>query len=233
MINIVLSGDNAVVIALACRKLPAKQQRVAVLLGSGGAVLFRVILTIIIVFLLKIPFLQAIGGLLLIYIAVKLLREEDSGEEVKSADNMMEAIKIIVIADLIMSLDNTLAIAAVSKGHWVMLIIGLATSIPIIIFCAQLIMYLMKKFPIILYIGAGILGWTAGEMLVGDKKVAVFMHDYMASYINIIDIAVPLAITAFVVLFGWYTNLRAKRSERQAQQHADKQVEQAEQSANG
>ncbi len=212
MVNVVLSGDNAVVIALACRKLPPKQQKMAILLGSGGAVLFRVILTIVIVYLLKIPFLQAVGGLLLVCIAVKLLKDEDSGKYVQSADNLAEAIKVIVVADLIMSLDNTLAIAAVSKGNWPMLIIGLATSIPIIIFCAQLIMYLMKKLPIILYIGSGILGWTAGEMLVGDKKVYELLHHNMAaSTARIIDIAVPLVITAFVILYGWWSNKRTKR----------------------
>ena len=214
MVNVVLSGDNAVVIALACRKLPPKQQKMAILLGSGGAILFRIILTVIIVYLLKIPFLQAVGGLLLVYIAVKLLKDEDAGEDVKSADNLAEAIKVIVVADLIMSLDNTLAIAAVSKGNWTLLIIGLATSIPIIILCAQIIMYMMKKFPIILYIGSGILGWTAGEMLVGDKKVLEYLHNNVAAgTVHIIDIAVPVVITAFVIIFGWWGNKRAKQEE--------------------
>ncbi|KJS18564.1 MAG: membrane protein [Peptococcaceae bacterium BRH_c4b] len=214
MVNVVLSGDNAVVIALACRKLPSKQQKMAILLGSGGAVIFRVILTIVIVYLLRIPFLQAIGGLLLVYIAVKLLKDEESGEDVKSADSMYEAMKVIIVADLIMSLDNTLAIAAVCEGNWLMLIIGLATSIPLIIFGAQIIMYLMKRFPIILYIGAGILGWTSGEMLVGDKKVLDYLHhNVAASTVHIIDIAVPVVITAFVILYGWLGNKKAKREE--------------------
>lgn len=211
MINLVLSGDNAVVIAMASRNLPPKQQRAAILMGSAGAIIFRVILTVIIVFLLKIPFLQAVGGLLLVYIAVKLLVKEEEGEECEAASSLTQAIKVIIFADLIMSLDNTLAIAAVSKGNWLMLIIGLATSIPIIIFCSQILLYLMKKFPIIIYIGSGILAWTAGKMLVEDKKVSQFLHQYYSSnnIAGIIEIAVPVVITFFVIAYGWHSNSRA------------------------
>lgn len=214
MINIVLSGDNAVVIAMASRNLPPKQQKSAILLGSAGAIVFRIVLTVVIVFLLKIPFLQAVGGLLLIYIAVKLLKDEESEEECKAAGNLTEAIKIIIIADLIMSLDNTLAIAAVSKGNWLMLIIGLATSIPIIIFCSQIILYFMKKFPIIIYIGSGILAWTAGKMLLEDKKVSVYLHQSLSDAVaGIIHVAVPLAITAAVIIYGWLANARVRQCE--------------------
>ncbi len=215
MINMVLSGDNAVVIALASRKLPPRQQKLAVVIGSGGAIVMRIILTVIIVILLKIPFLQALGGLLLVYIAVKLLREEESGEkEKKAAENMLEAIKIIIFADLIMSLDNTLAIAAVSRGDWMMLIVGLATSIPIIIFCAQIILFLMKKFPIIIYIGAGILTWTAGKMLVEDKKVSLFLHQSFSDMtLNIIHLAIPAAITAGIIAYGWLANAKLRQKE--------------------
>lgn len=214
MINIVLSGDNAVVIAMASRNLPSKQQKSAIFLGSAGAIIFRIILTIVIVFLLKIPFLQAIGGLLLIYIAVKLLKDEESEEECKTAGNLAEAVKIIIIADLIMSLDNTLAIAAVSKGNWLMLIIGLATSIPIIIFCSQIILYFMKRFPVIIYIGAGILAWTAGKMLVEDKKVALFLHQSASDMvISTIHIALPLLVTAAVIVYGWLANAKSRQCE--------------------
>ena len=214
MINIVLSGDNAVVIAMASRNLPARQQRTAILLGSAGAIVFRIILTVVIVFLLKIPFLQAIGGLLLVYIAVKLLRDDEGEEECKAAGNLVEAIKIIIVADLIMSLDNTLAIAAVSKGNWLMLIIGLATSIPIIIFCSQIILYFMKRFPVIIYIGSGILAWTAGKMLLEDKKVSLFLHDRLNdSVLTATHLAVPLAITAAVIIYGRLANARVRKSE--------------------
>lgn len=216
MINMVLSGDNAVVIALASRKLPPKQQKAAILIGSGGAVVLRVILTIVIVLLLRIPLLQAAGALLLTYVAVKLLREDDSGEESETAENIVQAVKIIIFADLVMSLDNTLAIAAVSKGDWVMLVIGLATSIPVIIFCARLILYLMKKFPVIVYIGAGILGWTAGKMLVEDKMVAGFLHNNYGHITDMIHVAVPVAITAFVLIYGWVWNARKRREKTPA-----------------
>lgn len=214
MINIVLSGDNAVVIAMASRNLPPRQQKSAILLGSAGAIIFRIVLTVVIVLLLKIPFLQAIGGLLLIYIAVKLLKEEESEEECKAAGNLTEAIKIIIIADLIMSLDNTLAIAAVSKGNWVMLIIGLATSIPIIIFCSQIILYFMKRFPVIIYIGAGILAWTAGKMLVEDKKVSLFLHQATSdAVVAAIHVALPLAVTAAVIIHAWFSNAKSRQCE--------------------
>ncbi|MCL6610409.1 MAG: TerC family protein [Peptococcaceae bacterium] len=218
MINMVLSGDNAVVIALASRKLPPGQQKLAVFIGSAGAIVMRIILTAVIVMLLKIPFLQALGALLLIYIAVRLLREDDSGEEEdKAAESLVEAVKIIIFADLIMSLDNTLAIAAVSRGDWPMLVVGLATSIPIIIFCAQIILFLMKKFPVIIYIGAGILGWTAGEMLLEDKKVGVFLSGGLGSFSDIIHAAVPVAITAFVILYGWVSNRKQRQKARQTE----------------
>lgn len=219
MINVVLSGDNAVVIALASRKLPPRQQRAAVLIGSAGAVVLRIILTIAIVLLLKIPLLQAFGALLLIYVAIKLLKEDGAGEESQAAENLVQAVKIIVFADLVMSIDNTLAIAAVSKGDWVMLIVGLATSIPIIIFCSQVILYLMKKFPAIVYIGAGILGWTAGRMFVEDKMIAGFLNNNYGHTADILHVAVPAAVTAFVLVYGWLYNAGQRRKESPPDDH--------------
>lgn len=221
MINVVLSGDNAVVIAMASRNLPPRQQKSAILLGSAGAIIFRIILTVVIVLLLKIPFLQAVGGLLLLYIAIKLVRNEESEEECKAAGSLKEAVKIIIIADLIMSLDNTLAIAAVSEGNWLLLIIGLATSIPIIIFCSQIILYFMKRFPVIIYIGSGILTWTAGKMLVEDKKVSLFLHqttsDTVAAAIHMV---LPLAVTAAVIIYAWVSNARSRQSEQNKEIHS-------------
>lgn len=210
VINIVLSGDNAVVIALASRRLPPLQQRAAILIGSAGAIVLRIVLTAVIVFVLRIPYLQALGGILLVYIAFKLLRNNGPGENTKSAGSLTEAVKIIVVADLIMSLDNTLAIAAVSRGNWILLIAGLATSIPIIIFCSRIILFFMEKYPFILYIGAGILGWTAGEMMLEDKKVNLLMQSSFNGVSDIILSALPALLTGMVIIFGLAANARRR-----------------------
>ena len=154
LINIVLSGDNAVVIALAARSLPAHQQKQAVMWGAGAAVIMRIILTIIAVELLRWPYLKIIGAVLLFWIAIKLLVPEEDDENVESSDNLMKAIKTILIADLVMSLDNVIGVAAAAKGNTTLLIIGLAISIPLVIFGATLLMKLMERWPIIITIGA-------------------------------------------------------------------------------
>jgi YjbE family integral membrane protein len=174
-VNIILSGDNAVVIALAARSLPARQQTKAVIWGAGAAVVLRIILTIVAVELLKLPWLKLIGGALLLWIAVKLLVPEDGGEgDVESSDNLWAAIKTILIADLVMSLDNVIAVAAVAKGSIVLLILGLAISIPLVVFGATILMKLMGRFPVIITIGAALIGYVAGEMLVTDPVVVVW-----------------------------------------------------------
>jgi len=178
VINLVLSGDNAIVIALASRNLPPKQRKLAIFWGSFAAIALRVVLTIVAVMLLKIPYLQTVGGLLLIWIGIKLLIDEESEEDLEASSNVITAIKTIVIADLIMSLDNVLAVAAVSKGNYTLLIIGLAISIPIIILGSQLLVWLMNKFPAFVYIGAGLIAWTAGEMINTDKKVAPLIYNF-------------------------------------------------------
>ncbi len=174
-VNIILSGDNAVVIALAARSLPARQQTQAVIWGAGAAVVLRIILTIVAVELLKLPWLKLIGGALLLWIAVKLLVPEDGGEsDVESSDNLWAAIKTILIADLVMSLDNVIAVAAVAKGSIVLLVLGLAISIPLVVFGATILMKLMERFPVIVTIGAALIGYVAGEMLVTDPVVVVW-----------------------------------------------------------
>jgi YjbE family integral membrane protein len=171
-VNIVLSGDNAVVIALAARSLPPHQQKRAVLWGSGAAVVMRIILTIVAVEMLKWPYLKFIGAVLLIWIAVKLLIPEDEGEgEISSSDNMIAAIKTILIADLVMSLDNVIGVAAAAKDSLTLLILGLAISIPLVVFGSTLLLKLMGRFPIIITIGAALLGWVAGEMAVTDPLI--------------------------------------------------------------
>ncbi len=183
-INIVLSGDNAVVIALAARSLPPKQQKAAVLWGSGAAVVMRIVLTIVAVEMLKMPYLKLVGAALLLWIAVKLLMPENGGEDgIEGSDNLIAAIKTILIADLVMSLDNVIAVAAAAKDSLTLLILGLAISIPLVIFGSTLLLKVMDRYPIIITIGAGLLGWVAGEMAVTDPLVkewvninAAFLH---------------------------------------------------------
>jgi YjbE family integral membrane protein len=175
-INIILSGDNAVVIALAARTLPEHQQRKAVFFGSGAAVVLRILLTVVAARLLALPYLQIVGGLLLLWIGVQLLGDEDEGEGVaKEHGTLMAAVRTILIADLVMSLDNVIAVAAAAQGSMLLLILGLAISIPLVIFGSTLMIKLMERFPIIVVLGAALIGWVGGETIVSD---AVF-RDYL------------------------------------------------------
>jgi YjbE family integral membrane protein len=169
VVNILLSGDNAVVIALAARSLPAHQQKQAIIWGSVAAIIMRVILTIVAVEMLKWPYLKIIGGLLLFWIAIQLLvPEDDAGDGIESSSNVLVAIRTILIADLVMSLDNVIGVAAAAKGDDVLVILGLAISIPLIIFGSTILVKLMDRFPVIITAGAALLGWVAGEMLITD-----------------------------------------------------------------
>jgi YjbE family integral membrane protein len=206
-INIVLSGDNAVVIALAARSLPPKQQKQAVLWGSGAAVVMRILLTVVAVELLKLPWLKLVGAVLLFWIAVKLLLpESEGGGHGKASASMAAAVKTILIADLVMSLDNVIAVAAAAKGSLLLLIIGLAISIPLVIFGSTLLLGLMERFPIIITIGAALLGWVAGEMMISDPVVKGWI-DANAAWLHY---AGPAAGAAAVVLLG---KLLARRRE--------------------
>lgn len=196
MVNIVLSGDNAVVIALASRCLPPAQQKKAILWGSAGAIGLRIILTLVAVILLQIPYLQFIGGLLLVWIAGKLLVEDNSCENIEASDSLWAAVKTIIIADIIMSLDNTLAIAAIAKGDWLLLILGLGISIPLIIFGSQLLVMVMARFPIVVYAGAGLIAWTAGEMMVRDQKIGPYITGAVPYW------TIPALITITVLGLG-------------------------------
>ena len=171
-INIILSGDNAVVIALAARSLPPHQQKKAILFGSGAAVVLRIILTVVAVQLLALSYLQIVGGLLLLWIGVQLLSENDEEEEgeVKQA-SLMAAVRTILIADIVMSLDNVIAVAAAAKGSTTLLIIGLAISIPLVIFGSTLMIKLMERFPIIVTLGAALIGWVGGETIISDVSL--------------------------------------------------------------
>jgi YjbE family integral membrane protein len=173
-VNILLSGDNAVVIALAARALPPHQQKKAIFFGSAAAIVMRIVLTLIAVEMLKWPWLKIIGGVLLVYIGVSLLLEEteseDDGDGTANA-GLMTAIRTILVADLVMSLDNVLAVAAAAKGDTVLLVLGLAISIPLIIFGSTLLLKVMERFPVIITLGAALLGWLAGEMILTDPAV--------------------------------------------------------------
>ncbi|WP_282941497.1 TerC family protein [Paenibacillus sp. RC67] len=171
LINIVLSGDNAVVIALASKNLPVSQRKKAIWWGAFGAIGLRLILTVIAVYILKVPYLQAAGSLLLIWIAVKLLIDDDGHANVKEASTLGKAVWTIIVADFVMSLDNVLAIAAKANNDIAVIILGIGLSVPIIIWGSTLVMNLLTKFPILVFLGAGILGYTAGEMFVKDKSV--------------------------------------------------------------
>src|SRR5712692_6676534 len=183
-VNIILSGDNAVVIALAARSLPPKQQTQAIIWGSGAAIVMRILLTLFAVALLTLPWLKIVGSLLLFWIGVKLLVPEDDDAEIEASDQLLSAIKTILIADLVMSLDNVIAVAAAAGGSVLLLILGLAISIPLVIFGATLLLKLMERFPVIITIGGALIGWVAGEMLVTDPALAGLLSGLGAEFVN-------------------------------------------------
>src|SRR6476659_9445641 len=183
-VNVILSGDNAVVIALAARSLPQKQQKQAVFWGAGAAIVLRVLLTLFAVALLTLPWLKLVGSLLLFWIGVKLLIPEEGDADIPASDQLLSAIKTILVADLVMSLDNVIAVAAAAGGSVVLLILGLAISIPLVIFGATLLLKLMERFPVIITIGAGLIGWVAGEMLVADHALTGWLASLGAEYRN-------------------------------------------------
>ncbi len=181
-VNILLSGDNAVVIALASRSLPPAQQTHAIIWGSVAAIILRVILTIFAVHLLQLPWLKAVGALMLVWIGVQLLEDEDDEGQVNEAGSLFSAIKTILIADLVMSLDNVLAVAAAAdtapaEVKLTLVVLGLALSIPIVIFGSSIVLKLMERLPIIVTLGAMLLGWIAGEMLVKEEAVSLYVPD--------------------------------------------------------
>ena len=171
-INIILSGDNAVVIALAARSLPPEQQRKAVFWGSGAAVVLRVLLTVVAAKLLALSFLQIVGGCLLLWIGFQLLSDGDDEEgESRTYGSLMAAVRTILIADLVMSLDNVIAVAAAAQGSTTLLVLGLAISIPLVIFGSTMMIKLMERFPLIVVLGADLIGWVAGETIAGDTAL--------------------------------------------------------------
>mgnify|MGYP003605843031 CR=1 FL=1 len=205
-IDIILSGDNAVVIALATRGLPAEQQKKAVMFGSGAAVLLRVALTVIAAKLMQLPFVEVIGGLLLLWIGMGLLKSEDdaagSGSAVKQG--MLAAVRTILLADFVMSLDNVIAVAAAAGGNVLLLILGLAISIPLVVFGSTLMIKLMARFPIIVTLGAALIGWVAGETITNDHVLQGFVQEHPW-----VHYAAAAAGAVLVILLGKWMQTRA------------------------
>ena len=223
-INILLSGDNAVVIAMACLGLPPRQRLWGMIFGAGVAVLLRIVFTVVVAKLMQLPYLKLVGGLALFYIAAKLLVPEKEDEsEVEATQHLWRAIRIVAIADIIMSLDNVIAIAAAAQNNYALIIIGLAISIPLIVVGAALIMALLERYPIFVWAGAALLGWIVGEVIVTDPAVEPFLARYiegtavlniemksaaldwartLALHLNLVELAAATLGVILVVLVG-------------------------------
>lgn len=201
-INVLLSGDNALVIALACRGLQPKQRVWGMILGAGVAVVLRIIFTFIVVTLMTMPFLKLIGGLALLMIAAKLLVPEKGDEDgVQAAAHLWAAVRIVAVADIIMSLDNVIAVAAAANGSAILLILGLAISIPMIVAGAALIMALLDRVPALVWLGAALLGWIAGEVIATDPAVAPWLH-------RVLDGHIALDVDTTSTMFGFAKHLK-------------------------
>jgi YjbE family integral membrane protein len=219
LINIVLSGDNAVVIALASRSLPAKQQKKAIIFGSVGAIVLRIILTFFAIYLLTLPYLKLVGAALLLWIGVGLLKGDDDEADIEGNSNLIAAIKTIIVADLVMSLDNVIGVAAAAKGNVPLLVIGLVISIPLIIYGSTIILKLMTRFPVIITIGAGLLGWVAGEMAVSDPAIS----GWTANHHSLHTIA-PVMGAVLVVATGKWLMMRSASQQAGSTQTAADQA---------
>jgi YjbE family integral membrane protein len=210
-INILLSGDNAILIALACRQLPQHQRRWGVFFGALGGVILRVIFTLIVVELLGVPLLKAAGSLLLLLVAIKLLIDETEPSDVKAKPNLWGAVMSIIMADAVMSLDNVIAIAGAARGSAHLIIFGLVLSVPIVMFGAGFLLKTLERFPLLVWAGAALLGWVSGEMMASDLIVSNYLTNYidhqaLERSLSVIG-ASGVVISAFVVKL-----LRSKRS---------------------
>jgi YjbE family integral membrane protein len=231
-VNLILSGDNAVVIALAARSLPQRQQKAAVLWGSGAAVAMRIVLTIFAVALLTLPWLKLVGSLLLFWIGIKLLLPEEGDENINASDNLISAIKTILIADLVMSIDNVIAVAAAAQGSMTLLVLGLAISIPLVIFGSTLLLHLMERWPIIITIGGGLLGFVAGEMLVTDPALKGWLAGIGVEYdgdkpkVGGLSLEIICGVVGAVIVIGVGTLIGKRRAMRAAVHEAAVEVDQ-------
>ena len=201
LIDLVLAGDNAVVIALAVRNLEGKQKRWGIILGAGAAVMLRIVCTMFVAQMLMIPLLKFVGGALIAWIAVKLLTQEHEDEKVDQAKNLIQAIKLIVIADIVMSLDNMLAVGGASKGNMFLLLFGLGMSIPLVVGTSSLLSMLMGKYPIIVVIGSAVLGKVAGEMITTDALVQKwFALPHYVTYIAEVTLAIGVVVVGKLIM---------------------------------
>lgn len=209
IIDLALAGDNAIVIALAVRTLPKRQQFLGRMWGSAGAVVLRLLFIAIITYLLKIPLLQFFGGLVLIWIAVKLVRQgsdEGEGEGVRHGSSLWEAIWIIIVADVTMSLDNVLAVAAAAHGNLVLVIFGIALSIPLVVWGSGILAHLMNRFEWLVWLGGGILGFVSGEMVVGDSVV----KGWLGEVARVLQYPVPIVLGVGIFALGWWVARTAR-----------------------
>jgi YjbE family integral membrane protein len=198
--NIILSGDNAVVIAMACRNLSDKHRRPAILGGSLGAIILRVIFVFVIGWLMSVPYLKLIGGALLLWIGVKLvMEEEEESDGIKAHGNLWAAVWTIIVADAIMSLDNAIAIAAAAKNDGVLVILGLVISIPIIIFGSTLLTKVLQRFPVLVILGGGLLGWIGGEVIATDGKPPGVEHAPAGTVAAFLEARIPHAELVFSI----------------------------------
>lgn len=206
VINILLSGDNAVVIALACRNLPPHQRRWGVVWGAGGAILLRIVLTFFAISLLDLPWLKIVGGVLLLWIGVKLISDDGGeGHQVTASNQLFSAVRTIVVADLVMSLDNVIGVAAAAKGSLVLLVFGLVVSIPLVIVGSQLIMKAIERFPMLVMAGGGLLGYVAGEMAVTDNAVS----GWIEAHAHWLHWALPVGCILLVIGVARIVQMRA------------------------
>ena len=205
-INILLSGDNAVVIALACRSLPPRERKIGIMLGAGAAVGLRIIFTLMVVWLMEIPYLKLVGGVLLLWIAIKLLTDETDEASVKESDTIWNAVRTVAIADMVMSLDNVIAIAAAAKGSTALIIFGLCLSVPLIVFGATLVITLLQRYPALVWAGAGLLGWVAGSIMVSDPG----WHSLFGEWPHLVDEVIGGGVgVVFVLGLAWLLRQRA------------------------
>jgi YjbE family integral membrane protein len=218
-INILLSGDNAVVIAMACRSLSDRARFWGMMLGAGVAVILRIIFTGIVTTLMNIQFLKAAGAIALLYIAIDLIKPKSNDEEnsVNAADTLLKAMMTIAIADVVMSLDNVVAIAAVAKGSWLLLLIGLGISIPMIIAGSAIVMAMLDRFPVLVWAGAALLGWIAGELFVTDVGVVSYLG---AETAHTYEKAAAVAGAAFVLAIGVWLRYGRRREAVADQSHS-------------
>ena len=206
VLDLVLAGDNAVVIAMAAHRLPAELKKKAIFVGTAGAVIIRIIMTLLAVYLLSIPYLQALGGLLLLPIAIKLLAPAKEGH-VEEANSFAEAVKTIIVADAAMGIDNVLGVAGAAHGDFLLVVIGLLISVPIVVGSSQLIGKLLDNWPVLIYLGAGILGWTGGSMLIQDGRIGPVIVELLGSTASII---IPAILAVGVCVIGYTKRKRVQ-----------------------